>query len=179
MKSQLDFDGITFYCSGCTENKIHKKKIDDLNFNQTYLSPTMSYQRFAVQGFLKKYVNEVKLFQRKVKYKRYFVLDNNGKKMRIHKTNDPQSDYKLFNFSDIQAVIFNKETPSQSMSIMERWSFKFHIVTSIREYELYAPSEDERELWLHSFFWITEMNIFQKQIMETQVFHNRIANVYN
>jgi prophage DNA circulation protein len=65
------------------------------------------------------------------------------------------------------------------MSIKERWSFKFHIVTNIREYELYAPSEDERELWLHTFFWIVELNSFQKVVMETQLFRNQIRKVYN
>jgi len=102
LKSHLEFDGITYYCSGNVDKKFHRKRTtDEINYSTTYLSPTMSYQRFAVQGFMKKYVNEIKLFQRKVKYKRYFVLDHNGKKMRIHKTNDPMSDYKLFNYSDI------------------------------------------------------------------------------
>ena len=99
LKSHLDYDGTVFY-----SNYLNLKKAvqhDDVQYNCTYLSPTMSYQRYAVQGFLKKDAKETKLFQRKSIYKRYFVLDHNAKKMRIHKTNDPMSEYKLYNYQDI------------------------------------------------------------------------------
>ena len=89
LKSHLEFKGECFYA---TQNKFeptaNKKKktanASEIDFGSTYISPTMSYQRFAVQGFLKKYVNKVKFFQKKMKYKRYFVLDHNARKMRIH-----------------------------------------------------------------------------------------------
>ena len=50
---------------------------------------------------LKKNLKKRKLFQKKTKYKRYFVLDHNAKKMRVHQTNDPHSEYKLMSYSDI------------------------------------------------------------------------------
>ena len=40
----------------------------------------------------------------KQKYKRYFVLDNKARKMRIHQRNDPNCEYKLLLYSDIKNV---------------------------------------------------------------------------
>ena len=80
----------------------------------------------------------------------------------------------MFNYSDITQVIFNKEVGSQKMRIMERWSFTFTIITPQREYELYAPSEDERDMWLHTFNWISEINKFQKHQLETRAFQQQI-----
>lgn len=68
----------------------------------------MSYQRFSVQGFLKKLVQKVKFFQKHLTYKRYFVLDHNGQKMRVHKTNEPQSEYKLHYYADITSIYMKK-----------------------------------------------------------------------
>lgn len=89
LKSHLDFKGECVYATQTKfEATANKKKrtasTSEIDFGSTYISPTMSYQRFAVQGFLKKYVNKVKFFQKKMKYKRYFVLDHNARKMRIH-----------------------------------------------------------------------------------------------
>lgn len=76
----------------------------------------MSYQRLAVQGFLKKQAREVKIFFKKnTKYKRYFVLDHNAKKMRVHTSNDPMSEYKLFGYNDILSVSIKKEPKEKMM----------------------------------------------------------------
>ena len=48
------------------------------------------------------------------------------------------------------------------MAIQERWSFKFEIITTARNYILYAPSGDEKDLWYHTFKWICECNAFEK-----------------
>ena len=60
----------------------------------------MSYQRLSVQGFIKKKGEESGMFK-KSKYKRYFTLDHYKMRMRIHKTNDPKSEYKLFHYNEI------------------------------------------------------------------------------
>lgn len=87
----------------------------------------MSYMKFAVQGFLKKEVQERQLFQRNKLYKRYFVLDHNQKKMRVHKTNDPNSEFKIFEYKDILSVDIPFVSLDQKMRIQERWSFCFTI----------------------------------------------------
>ena len=73
-------------------------------------------------------------------YKRYFVLDHNAKKMRIHKTNDPHSEYKLLDYSEILSLNFKPETLSDKMAIHERWSFSFVLNTSKRMFNLFCPS---------------------------------------
>ena len=113
---------------------------------------------------MKKYVNKVKFFQKKMKYKRYFVLDHNARKMRIHQTNDPHSEYKLLLYTDIKTILVDPIKLSDKMAIQERWSFKFELITTARNYILYAPSGDEKELWYHTFKWICECNAFEKYL---------------
>ena len=60
--------------------------------------------------------------------------------MRIHKTNDPASEYKLYDYSDIKKVTFEKETLDEKRMIHERWSFEFTLHTDKRDFVLYAPS---------------------------------------
>ena len=43
-------------------------------------------------------------------------------------------------------------------AIQERWSFKFGINTQKRNFILFAPSADEKALWLHTFSFITRIN---------------------
>ena len=65
MGTQMDFDGNTYFQN---DNKVcYKKKIlsstnEIIDFKKTYISQTCSYQKMSVQGFIKKHVNEVKLF---------------------------------------------------------------------------------------------------------------------
>ena len=87
-------------------------------------------------------------------YKRYFVLDHNAQKMRIHKTNDPHSEYKLYDYQEVLSITFKPETLTDKMAIHERWSFSFTLNTSKRFFHLFCPSLDERTLWMHTFFWI-------------------------
>jgi hypothetical protein len=79
-------------------------------------------------------VSEVKFFQRSLRYKRYFVLDHSARKMRIHKTNDPASEYKLYDYNDIKEVTFEKETLDEKRMIHERWSFEFILKTDKRDF---------------------------------------------
>ena len=87
------------------------------------------------------------------------MLDHNAKKMRIHKTNDPFSEYKLFLYSEIKEIEeFNEANSNHKSAIQERWSFKFGIKTAKRDFILYAPSADEKALWMHTFTFITRNN---------------------
>ena len=47
-----------------TSKKSYKppKTADEVEVDQAYISPTMSYQRLSGQGFLKKFVKEVRFF---------------------------------------------------------------------------------------------------------------------
>jgi len=80
--------------------------------------------------------------------------------MRIHQRNDPFSEFKVFKFSDIQAVSMKPLTLEEKTKIQERWSFEFILKTEIREFVLYATSHDERLLWMHAFKWIIELNSY-------------------
>ena len=128
-----------------------------------------------MQGFLKKQVKDKGLFQRKDKtLKRYFVLDHHSKKMRIHKTNDPKSEYTLFEYNEIFNIDEYQLTIEQKMKICERWSFSFVLSTSKRDYKLYAASNDERDLWVHCFKWIIESNAFIVFMNHSKYFSDKI-----
>ena len=126
----------------------------------------MSYQHISVQGFLKKFVKSIKLFQKSLYYKRYFVLDHTARKMRVHQTNDPHSEYKLFEYKDILGIQVKKETLEDKMAIHERWSFEFQLNTAKRMFTLYAPSQDERNLWIHTFTWIIKRNEYLRLLQD-------------
>ena len=59
--------------------------------------------------------------------KRYWVIDYTSEKMRIHKTNDPRSEYKVFQFADILSIKRKEETINDKMVIKDRWSFQFSL----------------------------------------------------
>jgi hypothetical protein len=82
--------------------------------------------------------------------------------MRIHKTNDPHSEYKLYDYQEILSLNFKQETLVDKMAIHERWSFSFTLNTSKRMFTLYSPSQDERTLWIHTFFWIVQRNLVKR-----------------
>ena len=123
----------------------------------------MSYKKYCVQGFLKKMVQEVKFFQTSFTHKRYFVLDHYMQRMRIHKTNEAQSDYKIVHYRDILDVRMEREADSKkNMTIQQRWSFRFTVITKDRAYILQSSSFDERNLWFHTFCWIIAQQNAQK-----------------
>ena len=43
------------------------------------------------------------------------MLDHNAKKLRVHASNDPMSEYKLFGYNDIISVSKNEETKDKQM----------------------------------------------------------------
>ena len=111
LKSQIEFSSrfSKIYHTGGefrTEKYMLRPKVkgEDIEFNLPYISPTMSYNKYSVQGFLKKRVNEIKFLQTSQKYKRYFTLDHNSKKMRVHKSNHPSSDYKMYEYKEVLAL---------------------------------------------------------------------------
>ena len=69
----------------------------------------------------------------------------------------------MFEYKEVLALYLQVPTLTQKMTIQERWSFEFTIVTSKRLYVVYAASLDERNLWIHSFTWILAKNHFLYQ----------------
>ena len=63
-------------------------------------------------------------------------------------------------YSDVKEVIERELTPKELMKIKERWEYDFYLKTNCRDFELYCASQDERELWLHTFRWICECNAY-------------------
>jgi hypothetical protein len=88
------------------------------------------------------------------------------------------SQYKLFNYSEISSIIIPNVDLEKKMKIQDRWSFSFRLVTESREFSLFAPSQDEFELWCHVFNWIVETNSFQKTVLKSNGFVMQIEKTY-
>ena len=69
----------------------------------------------------------------------------------------------MFEYREIGALYLHVPNLNQKMSIQERWSFKFTLVTSKRVFDLYAASMDERNLWIHTFTWILARNHYSNE----------------
>ena len=100
-------------------------------------------------------MKESKIFHKKLKFKRYFILDHVAQRLKIYKTNENTSKFKLHDYSeilDVQVAVLDKNV------IHPRWSYQFTMSTSQREYVLYAASQDELKLWTHTIGWIVSRN---------------------
>lgn len=63
----------------------------------------------------------------------------------------------------------NEDSADEKRSIKPRWSFDFKVNTVKRLFTLYAPSADERKLWVHTFCWIVVRNQALKKKKEQDV----------
>ena len=141
------------------------KKIDTL---KQYLSQTMSYERDSCQGFLRKQGQSKGIWSKlqdkiQTRYQRYFVLDHKTQTLQIFLKNDPESESRIYMYVDIEQCqevnpITEKKAVFVQQAVQLRWSFAFSIKLKQCTYNLYAPSEDERTLWVFVFKWIIEEN---------------------
>ena len=103
-------------------------------------------QKFKVSGQLINKANKKNIFHFKVWYERLFVMTPNT--LTIFKNNKngnistqiPQAD--LFHIDSL-----SKEHEKTSCP----FKFWFTLHTKARKFELYAPTREEREIWLKSF----------------------------
>ena len=88
LKSPYDFNGTLNFSN---DNKFRKPETlvtstnDIVKFNIPYVSPTLTYQRYLIHGFLKKQPRQVSRLAFNSVQKRYFVLDHKKMKISIYK----------------------------------------------------------------------------------------------
>lgn len=106
-------------------------------------------------GTLKKKGMQAGLFKNKL-YKRFFIANNDSRKILIYKDQMQTGVPIEFNFSDLLRVNEGESTKSKR----QKWGYQINIIMIQREYVLFAPTIQEQQRWLHTFKWILELNMF-------------------
>ena len=69
-------------------------------------------------------------FSHKENVKRYFILDHQTSKMRIHHSSDPMSESEIFSYSEIKSLdLTNTYKQIDGLNVQESWPFKFILNT--------------------------------------------------
>jgi hypothetical protein len=116
-----------------------------------------SFTQFKMEGWMKKRVQEVKFFQKKLFPRRYFRIDFAQAKIQIqHKIGGDENKTQTLQFGDIKDVktfdgefeiLLKKDGP-------EFFNYPFMITTNDRDQYLYAYSEKERQMWVAAFKYV-------------------------
>ena len=112
----------------------------------TYSSRTSIFNGFRLQGYMKKTRNE-KAFWKKDLILRFFIIDFNWHSM-MYKPHHDDNVSKDIHFKDIYAVNLFQEDKKEKSKTFNK---PFQVVTKDRIFELYAPSELERDMWFAAF----------------------------
>ena len=122
-----------------------KKLYDNMMKYDGYYNISTSLSNCVMRGYLKKHVNQFKLFQRKKYYKRFYDLDFNTGQLTIkHSLNDSEHDpnNQFITMGEIQEcsiIIFGSEEAEQLAIITSStYRFPFKIKFSGREMILCA-----------------------------------------
>lgn len=112
-----------------------------------------------MRGYLRKRVQQNKLFQRSKHPKRYFAINFQLGTINVYHTEenykkkDPDSIEILFR--DVQRLLtFGKAAEQQYEVASKNFRSPFIVQTTQRKFELFASSEEERKMWIAGFQYI-------------------------
>lgn len=141
------------------DNEKVKQSYKDLyQYNNKHYD-NASFSSYVMRGYLRKRVAECKIFQRSKHPKRFFVVDFRTGTISVYHTED---EYKQSNlnrkdilFRDIkQLTLFSKEAEKKYEVASKNYRFPFIVNTNERKFELFASSEEERQMWVVGFQYI-------------------------
>lgn len=130
-----------------------------------------------MQGYLKKFVEKVKLFQMSLYPKRYFFIDFQLALMYIQKSstqNQKDKDVKKILFRDILDCYLPKR--NVSLDLPGDWKHVFYLKTNERTFILCAKCQDDRNMWMSGFRYIIASTLTVQEIMRNndQQFQEKI-----
>ena len=113
-----------------------------------YSSGTLHHQKASVRGYLYKQASEPKLFQRSSHYKRYFIISAKQDFVQIQ----DQPVTKKYKSILRNEILYLQRVTRHKVNIADLpWKFSFELKTTSRTYVLFAPNQEERELWVNGF----------------------------
>ena len=133
-----------------------------------------------MEGTLRKFVEEVKIFQRSVYPKRFFSIDFsiasivvskilfNDKCVMTNPNNVDKTSQKVIPFRDFQDCYLPK-CDIKGSSLPKTWQWPFYVQTLDRLYVLCAKTEQERSIWMSGFRYVIASTLTVQTIMK----HNR------
>ena len=128
---------------------------------------TANFTQYKMHGYLKKFVEKVKLFQMSLYPKRYFVIDFQLAILQIQKDkkvkfDDPNNKKVLFR--DILDCYLPKKDVSYDLP--GKWKHVFYLKTTERIYILCAKCEEDRNMWMAGFRYIIASTVTVQEIMK-------------
>ena len=132
-----------------TEEKIKRAILDDF---LVYSSPTLHHTRYKVQGFMYKEPSKKSLFSFTTQefYKRYFTISTIWNYMEIKENANAQKVDRVMT-NEIISIQNIKNLGEDKNAKSPQWKFYFEIKTKSRDYKLFCPTKEERDLWISSF----------------------------
>ena len=145
---------------------------------EIYKTEFLQVTKASMKGTVMKAIEKISVFHKSPYHKRYFLLEfgqpycyfyEKKTDSSFHKSHK-QSEIvaaKILDDTEIQSKI-NEKNEKRSQSFMRRrltaevgqcqWNFPFSLQFQDKEYELYAPTRNDREQWIHILSTIAEMN---------------------
>jgi hypothetical protein len=119
-----------------------------------------------MQGYLRKFVQKVKFFQKTVHPKRYWVIDFQTAIMTIQKEKEDkhQSENKKILFRDILDCYLPKTDIEDQLP--KNWEHAIYLQTRDRLFVLCARTEEDRNMWMAGFRYLLASTLTVQSIMK-------------
>lgn len=137
-------------------------------------SDTIKFEEYKMEGCLRKFVEKVKLFQKTMHPKRYFMIDftiasiiicpDKPTKQQL-KEPEANKDWKILPFRDITDC-YPPQQIIDGRSLPNNWPYPFYLQTLGRLYILCARRSDERKMWIAGFRYVIASTVTVQCIMK-------------
>ena len=118
MRTQYEFDGTSFFSTKMQVTKMHE--FPEYKLDKLHESKNMLYEKRFVMGTLKKRGMQTGIFKNSL-YKRFFIMNNETRKIQIFKDSSQAGIPIEFNYSDILRV--NEGISIRHKKSKPKWSF--------------------------------------------------------
>ena len=111
----------------------------------------LQHKKDEIKGFLYKMAKEVKFFSKGLYYKRYFVLNFHTQYLCIQDDIVSKKIVKI----PFQRLLYIDAVQSHDPKVSKvscPWKYSFALMTTDRKYFLFARTDEERFLWMSSFY---------------------------
>lgn len=133
---------------------------------------TRQFINYKMEGYLKKFVKQVRIFQRSLYPKRYFVIDftiakifvKQDKSCTIGPKEGSNSKVKVIPFRSIKDCYLSTVKLDKS-TVPKNWQNVFYVQTIERLYVLCAKNEEDLKMWMAGFKYIISSTSTVQQIM--------------
>ena len=115
-----------------------------------YSDLTSPFNGSKVAGYMKKCKNKTSFFKKDL-VKRFFFLDFNLQTLFVSEDQNEMANRKSISFHNILSCTPCFEIKKQKSKTFNK---PFMLETRGRFFELYTPSEDEREMWMAAFDYV-------------------------